>query len=103
MREGRITARQAREVLELEILSDMNNKSSGSFSRYDFFHNLSALGDPQTIPREMVRAICRDLTNRGLAQYQRGLWTEDGMPAGSGYGITRRGLAYMCALEEVLK
>jgi hypothetical protein len=45
------------------------------------------------LPRPVVRRICRHLARVGLAEYCRGLWNEDGRPAGSGYGITRAGLA----------
>lgn len=41
------------------------------------------------LPRERVRRACRSLTRKGLAKYQRGLWTEDGTPAGSGYAATQ--------------
>jgi len=44
------------------------------------------------LPREIVRALCRQLTDDGLACYARGLWTEDGEPFGAGYGITRKGI-----------
>lgn len=95
-----ITAQQARDVLDMAILSDMNS-GSGAFGRYDTYYHLCVLGDPEIIPREMVRAICRDLTDRGYAHFMRGLFTEDGEPAGSGYGITRKGLRYLSALEEI--
>lgn len=91
---------EARRTLDRAILADLNN-SNHAFGRYETFSHLCVLGDLQLLSRDMVRAICRDLTNRGFARYQRGLFTEDGIPAGSGYGITRRGLAYLTALEEV--
>ncbi|MFB9149563.1 hypothetical protein [Roseovarius ramblicola] len=47
------------------------------------------------------RALRRDLTDRGLARYQRGLFSDDGLPAGAGYAITPKGLRYLCALEEI--
>lgn len=47
------------------------------------------------ITREMARAICRDLTDNGLAFYARGLFTDDGLTAGSGYGITEKGRAWL--------
>lgn len=43
------------------------------------------------LDRKIVRRACRSLTRKGLARYARGLWTEDGEPAGSGYGPTRAG------------
>lgn len=44
-------------------------------------------------PRPVVRRICRHLARIGLAEYSRGLWSEDGTPAGAGYGITKAGRA----------
>lgn len=42
--------------------------------------------------RKTVRRCCRYLAKRGLAEYHRALWTEDGEPAGAGYCITKDGL-----------
>ncbi len=41
--------------------------------------------------RQRVRFICRALARKGLAEFFRALWTEDGEPAGSGYCITHNG------------
>lgn len=41
---------------------------------------------------EQVRAPIRRLARKGLAKFSRGLWTDDGTPAGSGYAITSLGL-----------
>ena len=52
------------------------------------------------VTKEMARAACRSLTDRGYAFYMRGLWSEDsGMPAGAGYGVTEKGLAYLETLK----
>jgi hypothetical protein len=48
-------------------------------------------------PRQVVRRICRHLARSGMAEYSRGLWSEDGKPAGAGYAITKVGRA---ALEH---
>lgn len=45
------------------------------------------------LDRKIVRRACRSLTRKGLAQFGRGLWTEDGEPAGSGYASTKDGAA----------
>lgn len=39
-----------------------------------------------------VRRACRSLARKGLAQYERSLWSEDG-PAGAGYRATEEGAA----------
>lgn len=43
------------------------------------------------VTRAEVRRSCRSLARKELAEYHRGLWTEDGEPAGAGYCITRTG------------
>ena len=43
--------------------------------------------------RKTVRRYVRALARKGLAEYFRGLCTEDGDFAGAGYCITRAGLA----------
>lgn len=41
--------------------------------------------------RKEIRRACRALKRKGLAEFYRGCWTEDGEPAGSGYGATVAG------------
>jgi hypothetical protein len=38
--------------------------------------------------RRAVRLACRSLARKGLAEYSRGLWSEDGKPCGAGYART---------------
>ena len=38
-----------------------------------------------------IRRIVRHLARRGLAEYGKGLWDDEGMPKGSGYAITEAG------------
>lgn len=45
------------------------------------------------IKRTEIRRACRSLKRKGLAEFHRGCWTEDGEPAGSGYSATRAGEA----------
>lgn len=54
------------------------------------FAGLANLG---ALERLHIRRTVRALARKGLALYQRGLWTEDGEPAGSGYGLTEAGIA----------
>ena len=46
-----------------------------------------------------VRRGCRSLRRKGLAEFYRGLMTEDGQVAGSGYCISSKG----CDLVDELK
>ena len=41
--------------------------------------------------RKEIRRACRSLKRKGLAEFHRGCWTEDGEPAGSGYGASPAG------------
>lgn len=41
-----------------------------------------------------VRRACRSLTKKGLAAYERSLWSDDG-PAGAGYRATEEGAAFI--------
>lgn len=43
------------------------------------------------LERNIVRRCCRSLARKGLTSFERGLWSEGGEPAGSGYGLTREG------------
>ena len=45
------------------------------------------------IDRKAVRRACRSLARKGFARFQRGLWSDDGEPAGAGYCITDTGKA----------
>ena len=42
--------------------------------------------------RAKVRRIVRFLSRHGYAEYHKGLWTDDGQPAGAGYCITPEGI-----------
>lgn len=67
-------------------------------SGYDFwaFSLSNFVGGP--ITKDMAGAICRNLRNRGFVTFERGLFSEDGMPAGSGYAITKAGRDYLKTL-----
>lgn len=46
------------------------------------------------VPGDMRRCV-RALARKGMLFFQRGLMDEDGMCAGSGYGVTAEGYAYV--------
>lgn len=73
----------------LVIMIDMC--STASFGTETFF-SFDALSRKTGIGRDYVRAICRSLTDQGLCWYLNTLFSEDGMVAGSGYGLTRKGI-----------
>lgn len=64
-----------------------------SYNDYEDFcySNFQRLIADTGLDRATVRRSCRFLTRKGLAQFGRGLWTEDGEPAGSGYSATKAG------------
>lgn len=53
------------------------------------------------LPRSRARAACRRLAQLGLARFERGLVTDDGELAGSGYGITDRGVHMMRGIHAM--
>lgn len=54
--------------------------------------SFAGLSNPDSpLDRPRIRRACRSLARKGLAEYHRGLWTEDGEMAGAGYCITSAG------------
>jgi hypothetical protein len=47
--------------------------------------------EPRGLTRDEILASCRKLKMLDLAYFSNGLWSEDGVPVGSGYGITQKG------------
>ena len=72
---------------------------------YDAFgFNLNCFVAEPWLTKDMARAACRSLRDRGYAIFMKGLFTEDGEMAGAGYGITTKGREYLktiCATDEV--
>jgi len=64
-----------------------------AYSSYDgfCFRGFDGISRETGLDRKIVRRACRSLARKGLAEYGRGLWTEDGEPAGSGYAATKAG------------
>lgn len=85
------------EKLEQEILWYVVDNS---LWEDEWFFNFRAFD--HVADREIVRGLCRSMRNRGLMRYKAGLFSEDGMVAGGGYGTTRKGRRYLAALEEVM-
>jgi len=55
------------------------------------YFNFRSLTGPTKLNRREVRLACRSLKRKGLAEFGRGLWSEDGEPAGSGYRASKAG------------
>lgn len=62
------------------------------------FYRIS--GEPKDAPRTReVRRIVRQLARKGMAEFYRGLFDDDGMLCGSGYCVTQKGLKALAAME----
>lgn len=78
---------------ELPVLLDLDSVTRNEHGDV-WCANFAALGGIGTA-RAGVRRACRSLARKGLAEYHKGLWTEDGEPAGAGYCISKVGIAYL--------
>ena len=78
--------------LDRHVLQYMHECSGTHFDEFYFYIRFF---ENDWITHEMARAICRSLTDRGYCVWRRGLFNEDGEVAGSGYGITPKGIAYL--------
>lgn len=60
---------------------------------YEDFDVLSfaKIADRCTLPRPLIRRTVRNMARKGITRFVRGCWTDDGEPAGSGYGLTPAG------------
>ncbi len=74
-----------REMLALNVLAGFYSDDGLGYVNFKTIAKRSGL-DPKHV-RRTVRALAR----KGLAEYARGLWSEDGEPRGSGYCCTKLG------------
>lgn len=58
------------------------------------FVGIRRIASETGIGAELVRAILRQLRDKGLAVYSAGLWTEDGEPAGAGYAASESAMKH---------
>ena len=79
-----------REEQVLRALAGCDSEDFGYMS-FDGIAQISKLA------RRHVRRTVRALARKGLTEYCRGLWTEDGTPAGSGYRCTQFGRDMLAA------
>lgn len=78
--------------LEAALLAQMED---GTPSGYDIYGFPFKYFVDDVFHRDLVRGLLRGLTDKGLAYYAPGLFTEDGEVAGSGYGITQKGRQFL--------
>lgn len=72
----------------LDLLSQRNSPYDGEHYCVPFAPLMRESG----LARNVVRRACRSLARKGYAQFYKGLWTEDGEPAGAGYCISPKGV-----------
>lgn len=73
---------------EVKVLAALTSVYDGEGFGFFCFR---AIGRRARVNRKIVRRSCRSLARKGLAQFSRGLWSEDGEPRGSGYAATKAG------------
>ena len=75
---------------EMTVLRCLVDSYSEDEPRFMYFRGIAA---DTKLDVKVVRRAARSLARKGLAEFARGLFDEDGMVAGSGYGATRAGAA----------
>ena len=95
-----MTLAKIQRALDRLILQYMEEMRPGGWKRHEYAFQLRCFVHEPEITKDMARAVCRSLADRGYAFYMRGLFTEDGEVAGAGYGITEKGAAYLETLFE---
>ena len=83
------------DFLKQGILDDMRS-SAPSWAPHEWFFPFSYFTCDH-VSRDVIRGVLRQMVDEGLCEYRAGLFTEEGMTAGSGYGITRKGNAWLTA------
>jgi hypothetical protein len=95
-----MTLSEIQRALDRRILQYMEECRPSSYDRHGFAFQLNCFVQEPEITKDMARAVCRSLTDRGYAFYMSGLFTEDGEVAGAGYGITDKGAEYLKTLFD---
>lgn len=62
--------------------------------------NFASICADTRLERKQVRRACRSLARKGLAEFGKGLWTDEGEPAGSGYCATRKAAAALASADR---
>lgn len=72
----------------LEMLAGGADRFYGEVWYFPF----KPISEQTGLDRPTARRVTRRLKRKGYAEFKKGLWNEDGEPAGAGYGITPAGL-----------
>lgn len=81
---------------ELKVLVALDQDFSSEFYCWMALY-FRTIAERSGIEPHLVRRVVRSLARKGLAQYERGLFTEDGLTAGSGYRCTQAGHDFLIA------
>ena len=75
-----------------------------AYGEYDggAFFSFDAITQRTKLNRREVRLSCRRLKRKGLAEFGKGLWNDEG-PAGSGYAVTSQAHKILRAHLAILK
>lgn len=80
---AKLSEAQEREINILSVLADAD---------VDFaYHGFDVLSRRTQTSRRQVRLDVRRMARKGLVQFAKGLWDDEGEPVGSGYAITDAG------------
>jgi hypothetical protein len=82
--------------VERKVLQSLSEAGWGE----DWYLPFAPICDEWGLARNVVRRACRSLARKGLAEFESGLWDEDGEPAGSGYTATEAGRKAFAKLKE---
>jgi len=91
---------QARERAKLKRLAPHQRRVLAALvddhwdDEFTYYRPFSTIASWSGLTRPQVSRACKALRRLGFTQYARGLFTEDGEVAGSGYRITRLGHAW---------
>ena len=58
----------------------------------DYYMNFKSIANAGEIDYRLVRRTVRAMARKGLTEFGKGLWTEDGEMAGAGYRLTKKGI-----------
>jgi hypothetical protein len=59
-----------------------------------------AVSERTGLDKSKVRRAVRGLSRKGLLQFFRTSWTDDGAPHGAGYGLTKQGVEFREFIER---
>lgn len=82
---------------QLDVLSQLYWMTDAFGEQCVYFRTIASRAN---MPEAAVAKSARELRAMGLAQFMRGLMTEDGMCAGAGYAITADGVNVMSAVID---